>query len=698
MITYKRPTPYRIEGRPVKVFKEPTFNSTVINAIPPGSSVIAIGEENSYIQLYENGGFIFKSPSVVLDRHTITKTIMEEKLQKRIKKKVEQTRVLAANEQLVGKPVTISKDIKKDNYGNDIADTDRGILYYDKTADDGGIIVVNKANNHKYKLDASNINVLEADIEENSVQSDEPSTTVLASTGEVSQTAADVYVAQKKEEEEAASNTTNDNSAADTNALIQAATKAKVKLDEYLKTLKSNNNDFDNSIFQVRNTRSVFGFPYQFEPTVDNRLDGSFDHKTFGRKFSQKIVSRAPILILQAGVPDFLKGFSDQDQQTVIGELKKTLTGDQSTNADKIANQAGKYYAFKEASVDYFKAVNDMCRATASMIGVGHKSVDINGESGELYNFNWSKAASGNGGSHNLFGYYRQAVAFYANAEPQIQDGFANGARQSQLAGRVNQISDQAAELQFILGTVSTVDPTGITGAIKENLPSQENAAKDNAEGAKDTGVIGTLIDKMDTLMSGGKLIFPEIWSDSNYTKSYNITIKLDSPDCDPLSIYLNIIAPLCHILGFCMPRWSGANAYVSPFIVRAYMRSMFHVDMGIITSCDIVRGTQQGWTQDGLPTEVTVNLTIKDLYNVLSMIVSKNLDDIIANPAQLDYLGNLCGINVAVPDFQRTLALWVAARNPATILSDAVLRVQSRMAGAINNRWQNLFNNYWRM
>ena len=696
MITYKRPTPYKIEGKPVKVFKDPSFNSAVINAIPPGSSVLAVGEENSYIQLYENGGYIFKNNNVILDRHSISKTLMEEKLQKRIKKKVEQTRVLAANEQLVGKPVVIPKDIKQDNYGNDIADTDRGILFYDKTADDGGIIVVNKANNHKYKLDAYNIKVLEANIEENSVQSDEPSTTVLASTGEVSQTAANVYVAQKKEEEEAASNTINDNSAADTNALIQAATKAKVQLDEYLKTFKSNNNDYDNSIFQVQNTRSVFGFPYQFEPTVDNRLDGSFNQKSFGRKFSQKIVSRAPILIMQAGVPDFMKGFSDAEQQSLIGELTGILGGTTS-DADKIANQSGKYYSFKEKSVEYFRAVTDMCRATASMIGVGHREVDVNGETGQLYNFDWSRAASGNGGSHNLFGYYRQAVAFYANVEPQMQDGFANGSRASQLAGKVNQISDQAAELQFILGATGTVDPTGLAKTVKD-ATSQENASEKAGEGAKDTGVIGTLIDKVDTLMSGGKLIFPEIWSDSSYTKSYNITIKLDSPDCDPLSIYLNIIAPLCHILGFCMPRWSGSNAYVSPFIVRAYMRSMFHVDMGIITSCDIVRGTQQGWTQDGLPTEVTVNLTIKDLYNVLSMIVSKNLDDIIANPAQLDYLGNLCGINVAVPDFQRTLALWVACRNPATALSDAVLRVQSRMAGAINNRWQNLFNQYWRM
>ena len=146
------------------------------------------------------------------------------------------------------------------------------------------------------------------------------------------------------------------------------------------------------------------------------------------------------------------------------------------------------------------------------------------------------------------------------------------------------------------------------------------------------------------------------------------------------------------------MPRWSAPNAYVSPFIVRAYLRSMFHVDMGIITSCDITRGTQQGWTQDGLPTEVTVNLTIKDLYNVLSMISGENSNDVISNPAQLVYLGNLCGINVAVPDFSRTLTLWAACRNPSTALSDAVLRIQSRAAGAVNNAWQNLFNKYWRM
>jgi len=77
-------------------------------------------------------------------------------------------------------------------------------------------------------------------------------------------------------------------------------------------------------------------------------------------------------------------------------------------------------------------------------------------------------------------------------------------------------------------------------------------------------------------------------------------------------------------------------------------------------------------------------------------MIVSEGMHDIIGNPAQLDYLGNLCGINVAVPDWKRTLTLWASVRNPGTALSDFILRRQSKIAGVINNTWQTLLNKHW--
>ena len=712
MIRYKKPTPYIIKGRPVKVYSEPSASSaSIINAIPPETTVYAVGEENGYIQIYDDGGFIVKNNNVILDRQSIAQARISEMIQTKRKKRMMSASLAMPASALEGKRILINKGITTDENGNTIPDEERKrfMSYYGTDSTDGGIILQDNTTGHKYKVSSSNFSVLNVDtkteVDPNDYSLDNESDvtpSLINGSLYLKETGA---AARAKEEAsdnavETAQAYSNADDSTDSKTKDTAKSMQKIMQDIANKVtgatvlkLIGYDHDQDASKFQVNNTRSVFGFPYQFEPDVDNRLDGSMDWEPFGRKFSQKIVSRAPILIMQAGDPKFLAGFSDEDRKGTISGL----FGGTNTTADKVANEAGKYYSFRESSVEYYRAVNDMCKSVAAMIGVGGRSITVNGHTDDAAKFNWSDAASGSGGSHNFFGYYRQAVAFYVNAEPSMQDSFTNGSRQSQLASRVNQLSDQAAELQFILGGAEGYDPTGIAGALhRENKEVIEGAG--NSDGSGSTGVLGTLIDRIDTLMAGGRLIFPEIWSDSQYTKNYNVTIKLDSPDCDPLSIYLNIFVPLIHIIAFCMPRWSAPNAYVSPFIVRAYLRSMFHVDMGIITSCDITRGTQQGWTQDGLPTEVAVNLTIKDLYNVLSMISGENSNDVISNPAQLDYLGNLCGINVAVPDFSRTLTLWAAARNPTTALSDAVLRIQSRAAGVVNNAWQNLFNKYWRM
>lgn len=714
MIKYKKPTPYIIKGRPVKVYSEPSaVTGNVINALPPETTVYAVGENNGYIQLYEDGGFVYKNNNVIIDRQSIIQAKITEKIQAQRKKKMMTASLAMAASALEGKRIKINSDVTTDENNNTIPpETKSRYLSYEATASDGGIILKDATTGFKYKVSSSNFSVLTGTDIKTEIDPNDPDYGLAQDTPELVN--GSLYLKQTgaaaRAKEEASNNAVEQAQAySSADDSTDNKTKSSMTLEESMSKVAGNisnaftgstlvkligyDKDQDASKFKVNNTRSVFGFPYQFEPWVDNRLDGSMDWEPFGRKFSQKIVSRAPILIMQAGDPKFLAGFSDKDRKGTI----EGLFGGSDTTADKVANEAGKYYAFSDSSVEYYRAVNDMCKSVAAMIGVGGRSITVNGHTADAAQFNWSDAASGNGGSHNFFGYYRQAVAFYVNAEPTMQDSFTNGSRQSQLASKVNQLSDQAAELQFILGGVEGYDPTGLAGkAHRESKEVAENAG--NKDGSGSTGVLGTLIDRIDTLMAGGKLIFPEIWSDSQYTKNYNVTIKLDSPDCDPLSIYLNIFVPLIHIIAFCMPRWSAPNAYVSPFIVRAYLKSMFHVDMGIITSCDITRGTQQGWTQDSLPTEVTVNLTIKDLYNVLSMISGENTNDVISNPAQLDYLGNLCGINVAVPDFSRTLTLWAACRNPSTALSDAILRTQSRAAGVVNNAWQNLFNKYWRM
>ena len=109
------------------------------------------------------------------------------------------------------------------------------------------------------------------------------------------------------------------------------------------------------------------------------------------------------------------------------------------------------------------------------------------------------------------------------------------------------------------------------------------------------------------------------------------------------------------HLLCFTIPKRLGDNGIQSPFLVRAYYKGFFNVNMGIITSLSISKGDKCKWNLQGLPTDIDVSFTIKDLYQSLSIESGSNFKK---NTDQLDYIANLCGINVNKPDIIRGLVL----------------------------------------
>ena len=66
--------------------------------------------------------------------------------------------------------------------------------------------------------------------------------------------------------------------------------------------------------------------------------------------------------------------------------------------------------------------------------------------------------------------------------------------------------------------------------------------------------------------------------------------MKLVSPSGDKLSIFLNILVPIYHLLGFCLPREATDQAYFSPFLIRAYYKGLFNVDMAIMPSLSVTK------------------------------------------------------------------------------------------------------------
>ena len=97
----------------------------------------------------------------------------------------------------------------------------------------------------------------------------------------------------------------------------------------------------------------------------------------------------------------------------------------------------------------------------------------------------------------------------------------------------------------------------------------------------------------------------------------------------------------------------------MAPFLVRAFHRGMFTCDMGIITSVELEKGKEGSWTIDGLPSEVDMSITIKDLYNVMFQTKKEQSKEFLANTTFLNYLANSCGININAPDLQRSIMLW---------------------------------------
>lgn len=438
----------------------------------------------------------------------------------------------------------------------------------------------------------------------------------------------------------------------------------------------------------IKNIRTVFGMPYQFMPICDNRIDNTNNDAAFGRKFAQKIVGRAPIMVLQAGVANFLQGYEGDKKAKIQKEIVSAISSNhgevKESDVNKLVNQSGRYYNFKATPEDYFFAVNQMCRSVASLLNINDVEIEYgaNGEKNKLGNFDWGLASQ-----HPFAGYHRGSVSFYINSETQVQESFSNSTTQSQLASKINQVSDMAREVNFLLGGASGLMNTAV-------IKPEADLEKGSSDTSSMSGILGSMWKHVNTMMAGGKMFFPEIWADSSFMRSYDITIKLDSPDCDVLSLYLNIFVPLCHILGFVMPRSAGDNTYVSPFLIRAFYKSMFHVDMGIITNCSIQRGDLQGWTQDGLPTQVTIQLSIKDLYDVMSMATGKGDNDMIGNPAQLDYLANMCGINIAEPNMLRYVKLYWLTRLGSNTVKDRLVHTWSRALGSIYAAWNNMGGN----
>ena len=491
----------------------------------------------------------------------------------------------------------------------------------------------------------------------------------------------------------------------DGNIISTVVTQAAMYIDDsfahqYTKNISSSEymNNLKDGI-SVKHLRGILGIPHQFLPIADIRttIGGEFVSTNLGRVYSEKILKAMPLLLITPGIPSFMSGYSSSQKSNI---LTAWLSGATEELQQKLTNSySGKYYSLKYAYVEYFRYVNAMLRSAAVFLGIQNEKID--GKS--LAHFNWLYDASSDDSDHwgksgigKFLGPYTGSVALYADCGNTVSDSFSNSTMQSQLSNTLNSLSDTGRELNFLVGNVGSMaglKVTALTG--EEDLQSNMDNVSDAVNAVLGTGnIFSNILNKAQTILAGGRMIFPEIWSDSSFGRSYSCSMKLISPSGDPLAVYLNILVPIYHLLAMCLPRQSVQQSYFSPFLLRCYYKGLFNIDMGIMTGLSITKGAECEWTVNGIPTVADISFEIKDLYEGMFMSRAEDPLDfgILSNITELDYIANSCGININDQEVTRTFRLFTVLKIENRIRDIIANGIMGNITQFFNQQLNNLF------
>lgn len=430
------------------------------------------------------------------------------------------------------------------------------------------------------------------------------------------------------------------------------------------------------------NNTAMFGTMILGTPPTFNKIADP-NNRTFVNSFVKdcKVVSFTP------GLPKYNGSQQTQSISDSIYYQTRQPTSMMSyllrNGIDKTFSEKDKrYYTFEAKYGEYFAYLETMLNTIWIKMGLGTGSdanefnifsfFDIRGEDGSIKPEN----------AESLKSQYSSSIGFYTNPESAISESISNTQTSfgSELASNANTASENYQKLNYLtgMGTGSSTDNlrrlTGVTirgatdlmGTFNNTFTTALSAASD----ATATTTAGKVIAKTAAFLLGSvkdiarfttendlgatiqqfevqngmKVTYPELWSDSSYSKNINLNFSFISPYGDPLSIFKYVYVPFCALLCFGLPRQAASNGYVSPFFVRVDIPGMLTSDLAVISDITWTKGGSNNlWTKDGLPRAIDCTVTISDLYPYLAM--TKRMSFLSANPSYTVMLDNMAGM-----------------------------------------------------
>lgn len=212
-----------------------------------------------------------------------------------------------------------------------------------------------------------------------------------------------------------------------------------------------------------------------------------------------------------------------------------------------------------------------------------------NGNEFNIFSFFDIKKNSGidPNGYGKLLSQYNSSIGFFTNIAGAISESVDSQRTSfgSELASNANNKSDAYQRLNYIHGMGSgtgvhnamriagTVIQTGedFSSFLNNTFSRAQSAwsstsgilkkiAKTVAAGVIDITHLATSEDLGSVIQSfavsnGMKVVYPDLWSDSDYSKNMNFNFTFISPYGDPLSIFKYVYVPFCALACFALPR-----------------------------------------------------------------------------------------------------------------------------------------------
>lgn len=486
-------------------------------------------------------------------------------------------------------------------------------------------------------------------------------------------------------------------------------------------------NDSDTVGEDVYLARRIFGEPYQLRETEDFRYTAGNDGD-LGLSYLQHM-AEAPMIAVMPGTTQFLPDLSGQDRDnfaqatlTAIADMGNHVSMPNPIDTSKFFDQADvdiKYFSFRSDYTSYMQYVNTLCWMYAGFLGIMNEIVP--GSGGQTYGeFNWANwhlsnamacrtpnsgftttgmqgleedignaadsikqtatdmwnhigaffgvssdddNSDGVGSLIQSFGQDKYYTDFFINPSVSYSESMSNQTKESMLAGALSGASEFSKEISFLLDSGA---PMADMDSSKQKLAEMTKKAASmfgNSSGA--SSLLNRVLRSASTVISGSNIVFPEMWNNSEYSRSVNIEISLKTPYGTVESIYKDIIVPLCHWICLTAPRQITVNTYRGPFLVRCFVPGVFAMDMGIVESLTISRNGSDNSciSVDGLPTQIDLSISIKDLYSnlMISKINNVGITDaynLLWNNSLIDYIGVHSGLSLRQSDWALKLAV----------------------------------------